>query len=116
MWEGLIETLPRVPFNERKFICRRAFMELVPGSILNLGIGMPEWISNVAVEEGASDAIHITFESGLVGGVRASGMSFGAARNPEAMICQPAMFDFYDGGGMGVAMVVATAAKQTAEH
>lgn len=92
---------------EKRIVAHRAALELAkhPHANVNLGIGIPALIGAQADELGLHDSYTITVESGLVGGIPDEGLSFGATMNPQAVIEQSVLFDFYDGGGIDVAFL-----------
>lgn len=100
-----MEATARIPLNAKKVIARRAAMELITGSTVNLGVGSPEFVANIAQEEGCADLVTITSESGAVAGVPMGGKNFGAVQNAWAIMEEGRQFDFYDGGGLSTSFL-----------
>ena len=101
----IMEQSASFPLNERKVIARRAAMELHPGDVVNLGIGIPEVVGIVANEEGFGDEIILTLEDGMIGGIPLGGANFGSAVNAMVGLPMNQQFDFYNGGGLDCAFL-----------
>ncbi|WNY27796.1 CoA-transferase [Methanolapillus ohkumae] len=90
---------------ERLLVASRAFLELSAGQVANIGIGIPEAVAVVAAKEGLLKDITLTVESGAIGGLPASGISFGAASGADTIYDMSQQFDFYDGGGLDICFI-----------
>ena len=105
-WTGEIrqpvDELSKLNMSGRKIIARRAAMELLPDDVVNLGIGMPEGVASVALEEGIFKYVTLTTEAGVNGGIGASGLEFGPSTNPESFNEMNQQFDLYNGGGLSI--------------
>lgn len=99
---GSTEVAP-LPLDQRKVIARRAAQELHAGDLANLGVGMANGISYVALEEEFLNTFTLTVEQGLFGGLPGFGLDSGTAINPSAIVDMTSQFDLYNGGGLDFA-------------
>lgn len=86
----------------RQVIARRAAEELVPGTVVNFGFGIPGGIPNMLIDGGKLEDYWLTIEQGSHNGAIIDGELFGAAVNPEAILSSIKQFDFYSGGGIDI--------------
>ena len=100
-----LEDIKIRPLDERKICGRRSAMELKKGYVINLGVGMPDSVANAAAEEGISEDIYLSVESGPTGGVPIGGVVFGASVNPDSVIPTAEQFDAYNGGSLNMGIV-----------
>lgn len=104
-FQAVIEKGNFLKLSERKVIARRALMEVSPGDVGNVGVGIPDGVGPVAREEGIADSFTLTVEHGTCGGESLQGIFFGASINMRAMLDMPSQFDFYHGGGLDIALL-----------
>lgn len=101
-----LDHIADLPMSDRLIIARRAAMELEPGDIVNLGIGMPTGIATLAAQEGIADLITLTTEAGSIGGIPAERKEdFGLSLDAQALIEPQQQFDWYSGGGLNHAFL-----------
>lgn len=92
-----------LPAGMRKFIGRRATMEIRRDNILNVGTGIPnDTVGGIIAEEGIGEEVTLTVESGIYGGLPLGGIDFGIAKNCFALVRHDDQFDFYNGAGVDV--------------
>ncbi len=90
-----------IPLTVRKAIGRRALLELEPDSIINIGTGIPnDVVGPIVAEEGMSDYVTVTVESGIYGGVPAATIDFGISMNAQALVSHDRQFEYYTGAGI----------------
>lgn len=102
---AMADSVKPLPFSYKKVIARRAAMELKKGDLVNLGIGIPASVANVANEEGLSRDVTLSLGTGVYGGVPLDGPLFGAAVNPDSISRSADAFTVYDGGGLNMTVL-----------
>lgn len=100
-----LDSIKPMALTPRKICGRRAAFEIKGGSVVNLGIGMPDSVASVANEEGISHQVTFSLETGVFGGVPILGVAFGAAVNPEALLSITDNLDMYQGGMLDAAIL-----------
>jgi len=65
------------------------------GMNVNVGVGLPEEVCRLLFEGGLLNDVKLLVESGVIGGVPAPGVFFGASICPERMISSPCIFDMF---------------------
>jgi propionate CoA-transferase len=100
-----LTTLDQIDWSIEKVVARRAAAELNAEEIVNLGFGISALIPRILVEEGMDSAVTWVIEQGAVGGVPLTGMAFGCAVNPQAMMSSTDQFTLLQGGGFDRAML-----------
>ena len=103
---AIFDSLPKVSMKEyEKIIARRIVLELLElfekkqhPVLVNLGIGIPAFVSSITLKEEISDFIVTILESGQWGGIALSGYDFGLAISPFALSTMPDVFSNFEGG------------------
>ncbi|MBR4530411.1 MAG: propionate CoA-transferase [Lachnospiraceae bacterium] len=85
-----------------QIIGKRAAQELREDDIVNIGVGIPETVTEYARQNGMLDKITLTVESGGVGGFPASGKVFGAVIGADSIYDMANQFDLYNNGGLDI--------------
>ena len=117
-WHTWTEKLEAVDSGSHKhslasqIIGKRASRELRKEDIVNIGIGIPETVSQYAEQSGMLEHITLTVESGGIGGFPASGKVFGAMIGAASVYDMANQFDLYNNGGLDICFMGALEVDQ----
>ncbi len=81
-----------------RVVLQRAAGCLKQGWLVNLGVGLGTDLPKILHEVDRESAITVTTEHGVFNGLPDQQPSFGAHKNPNAILDATEMFDIYDGG------------------
>jgi propionate CoA-transferase len=96
----------RLPSSAERLIAERALAEIQPGTVVNLGAGIPvNVITKIARETGLDRSFTISVEHGSLGGVNLGEFLCQAQWNPTAIMDSPMTLDFYAGGALDAAFL-----------
>lgn len=65
------------------------------GDLINLGVGLPEEVGRLLYEGGLHHDLTFSSETGVVGGIPASGLFFGGSVNPKRIMSSAWIFNHY---------------------
>jgi propionate CoA-transferase len=78
-------------------LAAKVFARLVrPGANINIGVGLPEEVSRLVYEGGLYRDVTFGTETGVLGGLPAPGIFFGAAVCPEKMMSSAEIFHYWE--------------------
>jgi propionate CoA-transferase len=70
----------------------RVLRELHPGDWVNIGVGLPEEVGRILFEQGLHRDLTFVSETGVIGGLPAPGIFFGASINPREIVSSATLF------------------------
>ena len=100
-----VSTFEHQSFGPEKVIARRAAMELIDGSAVNLGFGISANVPRILLEEGLHGQVTWAIEQGAVGGMPLLGFAFGCASNADAIMASSNQFTYFQGGGFDATLL-----------
>lgn len=105
--EPELPTWPNPGLDIRKFIARRQALELRPGMVVNIGLGISNGVPAILAEEGVWEKVVFSLEQGQSGGVPIMGPDAGTMSGPRIIVEQPIQHDMYHGGILDAACLSA---------
>lgn len=89
---------------ENRLLCaKRAYQEIKDNDIINLGVGMPDSLSNLIINN--KKQVNLTIESGICGGIPKIGKHFGTSTNYSSRLSLFNMLKLYQAKVLDIAFL-----------